>query len=447
MLLDGPGPVLDIRTPGYCEMVERLYALSRGGTKFGLERIERTLRSLGHPEHAFPTVHVAGSNGKGSTSAFLAAILAEAGLRVGLFTSPHLIELTERIQWVDRSGPRPIAPEDLVEAVTAVESTPPGFENLSFFEAITAAALWAMRQRAVDIGVIEAGLGARLDATRLVGASVAVLTDLSLEHTAILGDTIADIAREEGSVVRPGRPLVMADGPPPAMAVVDGMAAEAAAPVLRLGRDFHVRARDGAVCRLRSSAGIEVRAQLPLAGPHQARNAALALQAALQVLPDLAPETARRGLERARWPGRMERLVSRGRPEVLLDGAQNAHAAMALAAGLAEGKDPRPAHFIFGALRDKDVAAMLSALAPHAASWVFTRPASVRAKNPSELPGALPRSGAAPHALAETPAEALALADARAARDGGRVVVCGSLYLVGDVRAIVLARSEGAREP
>ena len=439
LILDGPGPTPDLETPGYREMIERLYALSRGGTKFGLERIERLLAQLGHPERAFPTVHVAGSNGKGSTSAFLASILAEHGRSVALFTSPHLISLTERVQFLDGGAPTPIEPEALMRAVARVEATRPGFEDLSFFEAITAAALWSMRERRVDIGVIEAGLGARLDATRLVDASVAVLTDLSLEHTAILGDTIADIAREEGAVVRPGQPLIMADGPEPAMKVVDRMAAEVGAPVFRLGRDFHVLSREGGVTRLRSTAGLEVSARLSLSGPHQSRNAALALQAALQVLPDLDAETAQRGLERARWPGRMEVLALPGRPSVLLDGAQNAHAAAALASGLAETSRSSGVHFVFGALRDKDVGLMLAALAPFARSWTFARPASVRAKDPEELaellPAGLPR---APTGVADTPAAALHAAWDRAARDGGDVVVCGSLYLVGDVRAVLL---------
>lgn len=425
-------------------MIERLYALSRGGTKFGLERIERLLAQLGHPERSFPSVHVAGSNGKGSTSAFIASMLAEQGRAVGLFTSPHLISLTERIQFLDREGPRAIEADDLVRAVGQVEATRPGFDDLSFFEAITAAAFLAMRERRVDVGVIEAGLGARLDATRLVDASVAVLTDLSLEHTAILGDTIVDIAREEGAVVRPGRPLVMADGPGPAMEVVDRLAAEVGAPVLRLGRDFHILSRAAGVTRLRSSAGLELSARLPLSGPHQARNAAVALQAALQLAPDLDAETARRGLERARWPGRMEQLVAPGRPVVLLDGAQNAHAASALTAGLREEETGAPLHFVFGALRDKDVGLMLAALAPLAGSWTFTRPASVRAKEPAELADLLPADeGRAPWSVVDTPGGALEEAWRRAAQEGGTVVVCGSLYLVGDVRALLL--EAGAR--
>lgn len=444
MVLDGPGILPDGDPPGYRDMIERLYALSRGGTKFGLERIERTLARLGHPERSFPTVHIAGSNGKGSTSALIASILAEHGMRVGLFTSPHLVSLTERVQWVDLSGSRPISPEDLMRAVARVEAV--GFEDCSFFEVVTAAALWSMRERGIDWGVIEAGLGARLDATRLVDASVAVLTDLSLEHTAILGDTLSDIAREEGAVVRPGRPLVMADGPEPAMRVVDRMAGEVDATVLRLGRDFHILGRERGVTKLRSTAGLEVEARLSLAGPHQARNAALALQAALQIVPELDAGTARRGLERARWPGRMELLEAEGRPAMLLDGAQNAHAAKALAEGLAELGSDRPHHFVFGALRDKDVRLMLASLAPRARSWVFTRPASVRARDPRELPELLPPGARALATVAETPDEALRIAAERAGADGGRIVVCGSLYLVGDARALWLA-SPSPRDP
>ncbi len=440
LLLDGPGRIATQEAPDYRQMVERLYALSRGGTKFGLERIASVLSELGHPERAFPSVHVAGSNGKGSTSAFLASVLAQRHGSVGLFTSPHLMSLTERVQTVTREERTAISQEDLVDSVRAVEAVRPGFGDLSFFEVITAAAFVHLSRIGIDVGVIEAGLGARLDATRLVPAQVAVLTDLSLEHTAILGDTLADIAREEGAVVRRGRPLVMADGPAEAMAVVDDLALAAGAPVHRLGRDFHILDRRDGRVRMRSSGGQTVEFSPHLRGPHQARNAALAMQAALLMVPDMELSEMEVGLAEASWPGRLEEVRGPGRTKVILDGAQNPHAAHALAASLAENHEPRSLHVLFGALRDKNAAQMIEALKPFAASWTLTRPASVRARDPLELAALLQKSHAEYVDVEPRIDEALRRTVERSRADGRATLVCGSLYLVGDARALLLKR-------
>ncbi len=193
LLLDGPGRPPKGASPELALRIQKLLELSKSGTRFGLERIGATLAALGHPERAHRMVHVAGSNGKGSTCAFLAAILSQRGRRVGLYTSPHLVRVTERIQVVKNAVPEEISDTDFVAALDAVESVAPGFADLSFFEVLTAAGLWALARQPLDFCVIEAGLGARLDATRLVDAQVAVLTDLSLEHTNILGGQLTGI--------------------------------------------------------------------------------------------------------------------------------------------------------------------------------------------------------------------------------------------------------------
>ena len=242
-LLDGPGAAPVGSSEDYRRLLERLHSLARGGTKLGLSRIRNLLARLGHPERAVPMIHVAGSNGKGSTSAFLATILAHSGRTVGLFTSPHLVSLTERIQFLSEDRMEPISQDGLLRVAQIVEDAEPGFGEATFFEVMTALGLVAFREASVDVAVIEAGIGARSDATRLVEAQVAVLTDLSLEHTAILGDTIEDIAQEEGAVVRPDGPLVMADGPSIAMRVVEGLAADVGAPIYRLGDQIDITAR------------------------------------------------------------------------------------------------------------------------------------------------------------------------------------------------------------
>ncbi len=434
---DGPGAAPPGADPAYRALVERLFSLSRGGMKLGLDPIARLLTDIGHPERAFRAVHIAGSNGKGSTAAFLATALREAGCHVGMYTSPHLVSMTERVQFLHGTESRQIPQTEMVRVVERVEAAAPGFDGLTFFEVITAAALLAFADEGIDIAVIEAGLGARLDATRLVHAEVAVLTDLSLEHTAILGETIEEIAREEGAVVRPGRPLVCADGPDGAMREVDALAREAQASVLRLGRDFTAERRaDGRFSFTLSDRRLPA-IPLALLGPHQGRNAALAAQAAVLAEPSIDDGSLIEGLSTARWPGRMEVVRTAEGPPILLDGAQNAHAARALAEALRlhRTRFSGPLHFLFGVMTDKDARAMLQALAPLAASITLTRPSSVRAWAPQDVARLVPGG---PRVQVEVGINA-ALETARSAaeRDHGWVVVCGSLYLIGDVRALL----------
>lgn len=436
--IDGPGAVPAGGSARYRTLIERLYALSRGGTKFGLGRIAQVLRDLGHPELACPSIHVAGSNGKGSTAAFLATILAMSGRRVGLYTSPHLVSLTERVRFLYRDTSVPISEDALVTAVDAVEETTPMFAGLSFFEVVTAAGFWAMAHAGVDVVVVEAGLGARLDATRLVDAGVAVLTDVSLEHTNVLGDTLAEVAREEAAVVRPGRPLVAADGAPEVMEVIERMAGEAAAPLYLLQRDFGLQAGRSGRFDFHLSGGRHLgQVAVSLGGAHQGRNAALAAQAAVLFDAEVREAVLRQGLGATHWPARLERVERPGRPTVLLDGAQNAHAARALAAALREIVESPPLHFLFGVLRDKDAPAMVEELAPLGASWTVTSPPTARARAPEEVRALLAERTDAPIECADSPAEALVVAESRAHAHGGWVVVCGSLYLVGDARALL----------
>lgn len=438
--MDGPGAAFVSGHPRFRAHVERLLDLAKGGMTLGLESMAAVLERLGHPERGLPCVHVAGSNGKGSTSAFLASILSRRGRRIGLYTSPHLVSLTERVQLVEDRRARPIEEEALADALDAVDAVAPGFSGLSFFEALTAAGLVALSRAGVAAAAIEAGLGARLDATRLVEAEVAVLTDLALEHTEILGDTLADIAREKSAVARPARPLVSAGGPPEVLAVIEGAAAAVGAPLVLLGRDFAAALRpDGRFdFRLgdRTLAGV----RLALAGPHQGRNAAIAAQAALLFDPGLEDADLRDGLERAQWPGRMEVFAHPGRPPVLLDGAHNADGAAALAAALAA--DPQrfatPLHLVFGVLRDKDAGRMLAALEPLAATLTLAAPSSPRARIPEDLLDLLPAAARAKATVIAGDIAAVEHALARAAGEGGWVVVCGSLYLVGAVRAWLL---------
>lgn len=429
LFLDGPGAPPQDASPEYRALLARLYERARGGSRFELTAIAEALEKLGHPERRFPAIHVVGSNGKGSTCAFLAAILAAEGLTVGLYTSPHLYAFNERIQRVDRGGAHPIKEDVLLQIFRRIEAAVPDFGAMTFFEIVTVAAILAFAEAAVDVAVVEAGLGARLDATRLVDAQVGVLTDLALEHTQLLGPTLVHIAEEKSAVIRPGKPVVVADGDPAAMAVIDRVAQAAAAPVYRLGEQLWASWRDGAVdLQLpdRTLRGL----RLSLLGAHQARNAALAVQAAFLFRPTLSESSVRSGLSTAAWPGRLEVVRPHEGPPLLLDGAHNPQGAQILVDALV-AHFTGPFHLVFGAMADKDLLGMITSLAPVAASWTLTRPSSPRAAAPADLAPLIP--GAAPKVVVEAPGGALASARARAAQDGGWVVVCGSLYLLGDL--------------
>ncbi len=436
--MDSPGGAPRDCSPEYRAVVERLYGLARFGMKLGLDRMQDILRDLDHPERAYRSVHVAGSNGKGSTCAFLASILAQHGLKVGIYSSPHLISLVERVQILQGDKQDSVSEARMVSAVMQVEMVRPGLEGLTFFEVMTAAGLVALKDEGVDIAIVEAGLGARLDATKVVPAELGILTDLSLEHTAILGDTIEAIAADEGQVVRTGRPMVAADGPAGAMAVIDRIVEDAQATLHRIDDDIRVAA-SGDEWSFDLGHRVLDRACLALRGPHQSRNALLAAKAALVLEPEVTDTALRAGLSQARWPGRMEVLGGPNGTRFVLDGAQNPHAAKALAVALAQDRDfDAPLHFVFGVLSDKDAGLMLEALAGLAASFCVTQPDSPRARDPHSL--LEPLTGAVQGLVVAEPHVGTAVQDAaaRAQRDHGWVVVCGSLYLVGDVRARLL---------
>lgn len=432
--MDGPGRPRTELGPEWAQLVDRLKVRSRIGMVLGLERLGPVLAALGHPERAYPSIHVAGSNGKGSTSAFLASLLSQRGRRVGLYTSPHLVSLTERVQVVERGIPREIEAAELLRAFEAVEHF-----DLTFFEVITAAGLVALAELAVDAAVIEAGIGARNDATRAVDASVSVLTELSLEHTQILGDTLAAIAEDKAAVVRPGRPLVVADGPAEAMVVVERAARRAGAPLYRIGRELAVEQGPASLALVIGERRIEG-VRLSLLGPHQARNALLAVAAATLFDPALDDDDVRRALSTTRWPGRMEVFERAGHPPLLLDGAHNPQGVEALVAAIAA--DPQrfggPLHVVFAVLEDKDALPMIEGLARIATSLTLTRPGDTpRARPPEEIRAMVPT--ARDLDVAPTVQEALERARTRARADGGWVVVAGSLYLVGEVRASLVS--------
>ncbi len=384
--------------------------------RFGLERMERALDALGHPERRFPVLHVGGTNGKGSACAMAAAALADAGRSVGLYTSPHLVRFNERIA----VRGEPIDDDALEAAIAEVRRACPWHdaggegERLTYFEFATLAGLVHFAGAGVDVAVVEVGLGGRFDATTAIRPAVTAVARIGLDHTQLLGDTVEQIAFEKAGIFKRGVPAVVHAHQPPG--ALETLRAEAA----RRGASFIVApaAWDGPVA---------------LRGPHQRGNAAFAA-AALRALRGagvpVGDDAIARGIGSARWPGRLEEVGG-----VLLDGAHNPDGAAALAAALPVLHPGRPVELVFGVLSDKDHAGMLRALAPAARRLHLVAPATPRARPAAALLEDARAAGAEADVHADL-VDALACAR-RAAADGALVCVAGSLYLVGEARELL----------
>ena len=414
-----------------------LFARQRFGVKPGLERVRALLLRLENPERTFDTVLVGGTNGKGSCSSTLATILTRSGRRTGLFTSPHLTRFGERFL-VDGAE---VSEGDLLAGLTAVR---PHAEELkaTFFEIVTALACLLFARAEVEVAVMEVGLGGRFDATNALTPRLSVITGVALDHTDILGDTVEEIAADKAGIMRPDTITLTGAGDDAvgaALAVLKGAARTLGAPLWAIGEDVTLAADDlgwsGLRCAVRSPLG-RIEVTTPLLGVHQAPNVALAVVAA-QVLG--APEGAiQEGVVRTRWPGRLEPLPWRDRT-FLLDGAHNPQAAQALARAL-RGLEVVPVKLIFGVAVDKNVAEIVTALGQSVSEVIVTRARfSPRAASPSDLT----LYWSVPTLEAETPETALAVALARTC-PGEVVVVAGSLYLIGEVRPVLVG---GVVEP
>jgi dihydrofolate synthase/folylpolyglutamate synthase len=392
------------------------------GMRFGLDRMHRLMTALGSPERSFESIHVVGSNGKSSTARMIAAILARHGVRTGTYTSPHLRSFAERIEVDERavSGAEfAAAVTRVAQAVELVNRHLDPDDQVTQFEALTAAAYRELARREVEVAVVEAGLGGRYDATSVIPSKVQVLTNVGLEHTRWLGPTIADIAEEKLAVVPEGGCLVTGELHPDAEAVAQRVVAERGA---RL-----VRAPSAAEERLRPR------------GSFQRRNFALARTAAESFLGSLDEDAVRRAAAEVEIPGRLQAVGED--PLVLYDGAHNPAGAEALAEALPEVVGGRPLVAVIGVLDDKDAAGMLRVLLPPASRVVFTRSANPRSLSPATLASLAAKLGGPP---AETIADPLAAVERarELAGPGGAVVATGSIYLVADlVRDPAIARA------
>ena len=442
----------------YETAVARMFALGHElaqtpSHKFDLEHMRVLLQEMDHPERRFHCVLIAGTNGKGSTAATLASILRSSGLKTGLYTSPHLVRMNERI----RVNGEEISDDDFAALQGEVDRIAERLVERaelpwhpSFFEMMTAIAFEHFAREKVDLAVLEVGMGGRLDATNVVDARVSVITDISLDHQKFLGNTVGEIAREKVGIIRSGGAVVTLPQQPEANDVIGNTILELGAravnavvyvpPVSPASTQYLVPSTNGDagyVYRYPLQVmGQQILVETPLLGRHQLRNRALAIAAAVELnqqgFSGITAESIQRGIRETRWPGRFQVIAARpGWPEVVIDVAHNPAGAWALRSALSERYEDRPLIFVFGAMRDKAISEMAEILFPLAERVIATRPENPRAASPEEIQ----------HAGARTGTEIEAVEDVRSAVERARVlaseaavmVISGSIYLVGEV--------------
>jgi dihydrofolate synthase / folylpolyglutamate synthase len=404
----------------------------------------RLLQLLGDPHRRFPSIHIAGSKGKGSVAAMCAAALRAAGLRVGLYTSPHLQDFRERIRVLAPDDPAGLIPPERVAAlVERLRDVAPAVPGITWFELVTALGFLHFAEEGVDIAVVEVGLGGRLDATNVLLPLVSVITRLELEHTALLGNTLAEIAAEKGGIIKPGAPVVSAPQEPEALARLEAIAAERGAPLLLAGRDW--QADTQAPASLEGSQRMTVTRSadpgfipsgssftLRLLGAHQQENSLVALAALAtgrRHFPALSLEAVREGLATVDWPGRMQLLHAA--PALVVDGAHTPHAAKHLAATLRALHPGGKLWLVAGATADKDVRAMLQPLVAIADVVLATQADNPRAATAEAVAAAVAELGVAAQPF-PTVCAAFAAAWEAAAPDD-LIAITGSLFVAGDL--------------
>jgi dihydrofolate synthase/folylpolyglutamate synthase len=472
----------------YNTAVSRMFALGHElaqtpSHKFDLAHMRVLLAALNHPEQRFPSVLIAGTNGKGSTAATLVSILRASGLKTGLYTSPHLIRINERI----RVNGHEIGDQDFARLHGAVDAAAEKLVERgdlpwhpSFFEMMTAIAFEHFAREKVEIAVLEVGMGGRLDATNVVEPKVSVITDISLDHQKFLGNTVGEIAREKVGIIRAGGVVVTLPQQPQANDVIGntildlgarGVSAVQYVPPVSPGSDNYLVASSGHEQELKAEfaetaaegadndvarpayrypltvMGRQILVETPLVGRHQLRNVALAIATAEELskqgFAGITASTIERGIRETQWPGRFQVLPARpGWPEIVLDVAHNPAGAWALRSALSERYGDRPLLFVFGAMRDKAISEMTEILFPMAVRVIATRAENPRSAAPEEIRDAGARTGTEVD-LAPDVSAALELARQWASRSASAetiIVVTGSIYLVGEAMRLLDAR-------
>ncbi len=392
----------------YREAIDWLFSTQMFGIKLGLDGPRRLLKEfLAHPAHGVTVIHVAGTNGKGSTCAIIDSIARSCGRRTGLFTSPHLIDFRERIQVSGQEIPEEDCAALLTELREICERLDP---HPTFFEITLVLAMRWFRERECELIILETGMGGRLDATTAVPADICLITPIGLDHTQWLGETIEEIAAEKAGIFVEGKPVISSPQDAAAARVLEMEANEKRAPLSFLTEPL-------------------LGYPIPLAGEHQAWNAALALAGLHRAGLPLSPDAVRHGLSRLRWPGRFEKFEHQGKT-LILDGAHNPHAIRVLIDTWQQQFPGRKPQLIFSAVATKDIRGILAPLAPLAAGIHFCPVATPRAVPVEQLAAALPENSP-PHRTHPDFQSALTAA----LESDGPVLITGSLYLVGEARA------------
>ena len=438
----------------YETAVARIYALGHElaqmpSPKFDLEHMRVLLRALDHPERRFPAVLIAGTNGKGSTAATLASILQASGVRTGMYTSPHLIRINERI----RINGEEISDDEFALLHDMVDRTAErlvGEGELpwhpSFFEMLTAIAFEYFSRKRVDIAVLEVGMGGRLDATNVIEPQISIITDISLDHQKFLGNTVTEIAREKAGIIRRGGVVVTLPQQPQANDVIGNTILDLEAravnavpyvPPVAPGTEYRVTSGGSGRAIFRyplEVMGERILVETPLLGRHQLRNVALAIAAAEELSMRgfaITAESIERGIRETHWPGRFQVIPpANGAPKYVLDVAHNPAGAWALRSTLSGAYEDRPLTFVFGAMRDKAIGEIAEILFPLAERVIATRADNPRSATSEEIREAAVHTSVA---VEEAPNVAAALERARIwAGPNGVVVVTGSIYIVGE---------------
>ncbi len=405
--------------------------------KLGLDSMTDFLGRLGHPEDNLRFIHIGGTNGKGSTAMSLRTILSRAGLRVGLYTSPHLSSVRERFQ-IDDSL---ISEEDFARHAARIMAVM-NEQQITYFEFTTTLALLWFAEQQVDVAILEVGMGGRLDATNVITPLITIITNVSMDHENYLGRTLPKVAAEKAGIIKSGVPLISGVLSTAAREVIEQRAALLAAPLRRLKRDFVMnREKTGTGWHYKSVSRDMAGLELALHGSYQGENAALTIAA----LDGLAAhgiraddEDIRAGLKAVRWPGRMEFLNVTGQ-DYLLDGAHNPAGVEALIEALEEFSGRRLI-MIWASMADKDYSLCLRRITPFCQSLIFTRPEENRSATPAQLRKAL-SPDSPPCYSSDSVDEALKTAQSFT-QDGDLIVVAGSLYLVGKAREILLTNED-----
>jgi len=444
----------------YDEAIHYLFNLQKYGIKFGLENITRIMSAFHDPHRALPFVHVAGTNGKGSTSAIIASVLQASGFRTGLFTSPHLVSFTERI----RIDGKEVSEDDVITLAGEVRDVVSGLENLSptFFEVVTAMAMLYFSRSKADIAVMEVGMGGRLDATNIITPEASVVTAISCDHMEFLGSSLADIAREKAGIIKKGIPVAVSGQEAEALHVLEDRASQQEAQLFLYGRDFTSTLKksdvSGILFDYHSEEGLDIRnLSLPLPGEHQMRNASVALKAVELIkgrglIPKskgtiatlhkspITDSSILEGIRSVRWPGRLEFIHDK--PPVAIDGAHNPAAALVLANTLKKDflKNYKKIIIILGIMKDKDIEGIMEPLLQVASETILTAPAYSRSATPEKLADVARSLGFSTPRICRTVKDSINTA-MRIAEDPAfthdhppLILISGSFYTIGEAK-------------